>query len=158
MSSPERRGSIKIIAAGCLIFGLAWLTIGLPFFLRQTDVQRHWARANAKLLSASVTEDVTPGGKLYKTHFEFDLETLSSSRLAVVDSYRISPDRDKVEAEVTRWVPGVIYSVRSNPNNPAEIRLDVDRPFRHFFLPILFGGIAAVFFAISAALIFFSRR
>ena len=66
MSTQERRGSIMVIAVACLIFGMAWLTIGLPFFLRQTNVQRHWARANARLLSASVIEDVTPGGKLYR--------------------------------------------------------------------------------------------
>jgi hypothetical protein len=157
MSNQERRGATRIIATACLIFGMAWLAIGAPFFLRQLDVQRHWPGFNATLRSASVIEDSTPGGKLYKTHFEFNVESPSGPRPAVVEGYRISSDRSKVEAEAERFRPGARYSVRANPHDPAEIRLDVDHPFRHFFLPILFGSIAAIFFVVSAALIFFSR-
>jgi hypothetical protein len=156
MSSPERRGSTRIIAVACLIFGMGWLAIGLPFYLRQMDVQRNWPRANAKLLSTSVLEESSPGGKLYKTHFEFDVDTPASPHIAVVEGYRISSDRSKVQAEIARWTPGGSYPVRINPRDPAEIRLDVDRPLRHFFLPIVFAGIATLFFIISAAILFFS--
>jgi hypothetical protein len=159
VSNPESRGATRVIAIACLIFGTAWLAIGAPFFFRQLEVQRHWPRVNATLLSASVIEDdPAAGGKLYKTRFEFTLESSSGPRPAIVDGYRISSDRSKVEAEAARFHPGAQYSVRGNPHDLNEIRLDVDNPFRHFFLPLLFGSIATVFFLISASIFFFSRR
>jgi hypothetical protein len=157
-SKHESHGSIKIIAIACLIFGMAWLAIGLPFFLRQLDVQRHWPRASATLRSASVIENATPNGALYKTHFEFNVDSPTGPHSAVVDGYRISSDRSKVEAEAANCIVGSQYAVRINPQDPSEIRLDVDRPLRHYFIPLIFGSIAVVFFAISGALLFFSRR
>lgn len=158
MSNPESRGATKVIAIACLIFGAGWLAISAPFFFRQLEVQRHWPRVNATLRSASVIEDPAAGGKLYKTRFEFSVDSSSGSRSSIVDGYRISSDRSKVEAEAARFRPGTQYSVRGNPRDLSEIRLDVDDPFRHFFLPMLFGSIAAVFFLVSASLFFFSRR
>jgi hypothetical protein len=157
MSNTESRRAAKVIAIACLIFGLAWLAIGAPFFLRQLEVQRYWPRANATLRSAAVMEDSSGGGKLYKTRFEFNVESSSGPRLAVVEGYRISSDRNKVEAEAARFHPGAKYAVRGNPHDPSEIRLDVDKAFRHFFLPMIFGSIALLFFAISTVVILFSR-
>jgi hypothetical protein len=158
MGNSEAHGATRIIAIACIVFGMAWLAIAAPFFLRQLDVQRHWRQANATLRSSSVVDDSAPGRKLYKTRFEFDVESSSGWRAAVVDGYRISSDRKKVEAEAARWIPGAQLVVRGNPQDSSEIRLDVDKPFRHFFIPIVFGSIATVFFALSGTFIFFSRR
>jgi hypothetical protein len=154
----ESRGILRVIAAACAIFGVAWLAIAAPFFMRQLDVQRHWPEANALLRSVSVLQDSSGGGNLYKSHFEFDVDTPAGPRSAVIDGYRISSDSGKVQAEAARFQPGVRYSVRRNPNDPTEIRLDVDRPFRHFFLPLTFACIAVLFFGVSGALVLFSRR
>lgn len=155
--NKESRGAIRVIAVACVIFGAAWLAIAAPFFLRQLDVERHWPEAHAVLRSVTIVEDPTSGEKLYKTHFEFNVETAAGTKAAVVDGYRISSNRGKVEAEAARFKPGISYAVRSNPQNSAEIRLDVDHPFRHFFLPITFAGIASIFFVIAGALVFISR-
>jgi hypothetical protein len=156
-SNPESRGAIRIIAVACLIFGSAWLAVAAPFFLRQLDVKRHWPQSNAKLRRVAVVEESSSGEKLFKTHFEFSVEAPGGARGAVVDGYRISSDRSKVEAEAARFLPGASYSVRCNPRDSAEIRLDVDRPLRHFFIPITFAGIASIFFVIAGSLVFFSR-
>jgi hypothetical protein len=145
------------VAIACLLFGLAAIGLGVPFFLKQSRIIREWPKAEAHIHSSEVVEMTMAGTRLFATRFELSFITGDRLNVVTVNAYRQGTDREMVAAAAQRFPAGSYTVVRYNPVNPSDIRLDTDHPRRYFQIPIALG-ITGLIFVITAAIIFVFMR
>jgi len=143
----------SLAAIACLLFGLAAVGLGVPFFLKQHAIVRDWPAVQAHIHSSEVVEMTAAGGQLYATRFELSFTTGDHLNLVTVNAYEQGTDRRMVEAAARRYPAGSYALIRYNPNNPSDIRLDTDQPRRFYRIPFALG-ITGLIFLVTAAIIF----
>ncbi len=144
-------------AIACLLFGLAAIGLGVPFFLKEYKIVRDWPAAQAHIHGSEVVEMTAAGERLYATRFELSFTTGDRLNVVTVNAYEQGTDRKTVEAAASRYPAGSYALVRYNPANPSEIRLDTDQPRRFFRIPIALGITGLIFLITSAIILVFSR-
>lgn len=151
------RATVGIIAAACLLFGLASIGLAIPFFVSQRKVVSTWPAAKARIKKSDVVEMTQSGQKLWATRFELSFDVGNRIYPVVVNSYTQSTRRDEVERTATRFPQGTSVLVRYNPQNPSDIRLDTDQPRRFYRIPLSLAITGAIFL-VTALSLFISMR
>jgi hypothetical protein len=147
----------SLVAIACLLFGLAAVGLGVPFFLKQHAIIRDWPAAQAHIHSSEVVEMTAAGGRLFATRFELSFTTGDRLNVVTFNAYEQGADRRMVEAAANRYPAGSYALIRYNPGNPYDISLDTDQPRRFFRIPIALG-ITGMIFLVTAAIIFVFTR
>jgi hypothetical protein len=145
------------VGAACLLFGIASIALGIPFFLTEYRVVRDWPKTQGHVHKSEVVEMTSEGARVYATRFEISFVTGRQLQLVTVNAYRQGADPASVKSAAARFPEGSFVTIRYNPTNPADIRLDTDHPRRFFQIPIALG-ITGVIFIISSAIVFVLLR
>lgn len=145
------------VAIACLLFGVASIALGIPFFLKQHEILATWPKAKAYVHKSEVVEVTTGGDRLYATRFEMSFITGDQIQLVTVNAYRRGADRKVVQAAADRFPAGSWALVRYNPQNPSDVRLDTDHLRRFFQIPIALG-ITGLIFIITSGIVFLMIR
>lgn len=152
------RATISIVAIACLLYGIASIALAVPFFVKQHDVVREWPSAVATVCDSSVVEVTAGGQKLWATRFELSFVTGDRIQQVIVNAYRQGSNYQEVRAAASRFSKGSDVTIRYNPVNPNDVRLDTNDPRRYYQLPLALGITGAVFIVIALALMIYVRR
>jgi hypothetical protein len=157
-------GVLPLIAVANLIVCVAFILFSVPFYWKQVNILRSWPVVDAQVIRAEVvparSEVQSDGQKYYDSDVQFLFTVDGTPHVAEIFSHR-SPKIEMVRYETNKFTVGSHRSIRYNPANLTDIRVNAGFNRRFFFAPLLitgFGLIFAMFAAIFFAMARSSRR
>lgn len=154
------RSVVRLVGIANLVICAVFLLISLPFYWTQIKILETWPKADAQVLSAEVAlvrETSSYGSRLHESHVRFLFTVDGRAQIAEERSHR-SPDIRRVRYETNKFQVGSHRTIRYNPRNHADIRVNAGLNRRFFFAPLLITGFAAIFGAIGGACMLLARR
>jgi hypothetical protein len=101
---------------------------------------RRWPEVEARGLGGAIASYMRKGHTYYRARYELAYRFGSRDFATPVSASTAAGSRDSAAREVERYAPGTMHTIRVNPDNPHEIRVDA-RGIGFWVLPGLFSGI-----------------
>jgi hypothetical protein len=141
-------GILPMIAIANLIVCLAFVAFSIPFYWKQIHILQSWPAVDAQVIRAKVvpvrSEVSADGQKYFESDIQFLFTVSGKPRVAEIFSHR-SPNIDKVRYETNKFPVGSHRSIRYNPANLTDVRMNAGYNRRFFFAPLLITGFGLIF-------------
>ena len=148
--------TLQVLAAACLLFCAAALTIAVSFFWGQYRVLNSWPEVKAQVLRNEVVQLSYGGTKYYGLDLQF-LYPCNGRPVFGSASPHQSNDERKIRRAAEQYPVGSFHLLRVNPQDPTQVRLHAGWNRRFFALPIMLGSVAAGFAAVAVLLFGISK-
>lgn len=156
--TPEKRGTLRVIASANLIFCALFVLFSLPFFWRQLQVLRTWPESDAQVLQSEVVADPSAGHEvLYRAKLQV-LYTVAGKPVTPEMTSFESSNYEATLRRVQEFPVGSHHRVRYDPANPAQARLGSGWSLRYFALPLVVLSMAAFFALVGSIFLAVARQ
>jgi hypothetical protein len=138
---------------GAVLLGVAGWT-GNHYY----TILKSWPTVEAEVTQSQVTVGRdSEGTTMYGTQIEFRYTVNGKPYVTPTSSSYRTSSYTEMKRMADRYAPGTRHPIRYNPGNPDDIRFDVSYSFGFFFLPILLGGMGAIFAGLGVTFLYVSR-
>ncbi len=154
--TADTRSTLRVLAAGLLIFFVFTMALSLPFWVRQYRMLKQWPRAQAVVVSSEVAQvaQTTDGRSqprpLYQAVYRLSFTANSKPTSAEVIGRR-SSRRDAIAGSMLPAATRI--DVLYNPADPGEVRMHPGYNAIFFAVPLFITKVAGVFAAIALVLL-----
>lgn len=141
-------GLLPLIAVANLVVCLAFVLFSVPFYWKQVHILYSWPEVDAQVTKARIvpvrSEVSADGQRYFDSEVQFQFNVAGKAHVAEVFSHR-SPNIEKVRYETNKFPVGSHRTIRYNPENAGDIRVNAGYNRRFFFAPLLITGFGAIF-------------
>ncbi len=147
---------------GPICLGMALLLVGSAGWLFERDALtlQKWPTAEAEIIRSYVVTRNSPhdGHDLYAARYELRYVLDSKEFVAIIDYGEPVADYNSAQARADHFLAGSRHLVHYNPQNPAEVRIEMSSYFAHFVGPLVLGSVGSMFLLFGVALSWGARR
>lgn len=149
----------KFLALASVLLALASLVIAAPSYYQSYRILKNWPAATGTVVrSVVVPKEDESGGWLYAAQLAFTYEAEGREYVGEYEFPHYSTHADRKQRQLAPFPAGSVHQIRYNPENPADIRIQVGYNIHFFVIPVfitgvglIFAVVAAVFFGVSRA-------
>jgi len=148
----------KFLALGSVLFALACLVIAAPSYYQSYRILKTWPAATGTVVrSVVVPKEDERGGWLYAAQLAFTYEAEGREYVGEYEFPHYSTHADRKQKQLARFPTGSVHQIRYNPENPADIRIQVGYNIHFFVIPIFITGVGLIFAVVAAVFFGLSR-
>jgi hypothetical protein len=152
----DRRGTLQLFGAACLILGVLFAVFSIPFFWGQVHVLQTWPVRQAEVVRSEVVSTPSGHDQLYSAHIQLAYVVDGQPVTAELITFQSRNYQETVQ-QAAEFAVGSRHVVRYDPAQPKQARIDASWSRRFFAVPLITLG-CGVFFGLLAVGLFVAAR
>jgi len=157
------------IAVGSIfaVCGLILLAVGGEAGRRKYSILKSWPTVEAEVAKSRVTHyadirtdrfgRVRRGRTMYQAKIDFQYTVRDKPFVTPSTTSYATTDYVAMKLVADNYAPGTRHIIRYNPADPNDIRFDAGYNFGFFVVPLVLGGMGAIFSGLGVGLLVSSR-